>query len=343
MRLAKHFIIIIFYLLVDSSNLFGFSKKYSSSITKEDLLKHLSILASDEFEGRETGTRGMDLSAEYISNHFKSIGLSKIISEDGIKTYYQPFSVKRRSGMINGKNVIGYIEGSKYKDEYLILTAHYDHVGISKNKEIYNGADDDASGTSAILEIAEAFSLALKEGKRPNRSVVFMLVAGEEKGLLGSKYYVDNPTFPLNKTITNLNIDMIGRVDSAHFNNKNYIYLIGSNILSDDLHKLSEKVNKKYSKINLDYRFNDPDFPVYEFGRFRPNRYYYRSDHYNFAEKNIPVIFYFNGTHIDYHQPTDTVEKIELDLITSRTKLIFHTAWKIVNRNKKVMLNNDID
>lgn len=338
--MLNHLTLIFIYLFVNSSFLFGSSKKYSSSIKKEDLYKHISILASDEFEGRETGKKGMELAAAYISNHFKNIGLNKIISDDDEATYFQNFSIQnRRKQVIKGKNVIGYIEGSKYKDEYVILTAHYDHVGINDKKEIYNGADDDASGTSAILEVAEAFSLALKDGKKPKRSIIFMLVAGEEKGLLGSKYYVNNPIFPLENTITNLNIDMIGRIDSAHFENRDYLYLIGSNILSDDLHNLSERVNKKHTKLNLDYRFNDPDFPVYEFGRFRPNRYYYRSDHYNFAEKNIPVIFYFNGTHIDYHQPTDTIEKIELDLITKRTKLIFHTAWEIANRNKKIQLN----
>ena len=197
------------------------------------------------------------------------------------------------------------------------------------NGEIFNGADDDASGTSAALEIAQAFMEAKKVGKGPRRSVLIMPVSGEEKGLLGSKYYTDNPIYPLKNTIANLNIDMIGRIDEFH-ENGDYVYLIGSDKLSTELHQISEKVNKDHFNIELDYTFNSED---------DPNRYYYRSDHYNFAKNNIPVIFYFNGIHEDYHQPTDTAEKINYEKVEKISRLIFLTAWELANRDDRPKLD----
>jgi Zn-dependent M28 family amino/carboxypeptidase len=227
------------------------------------------------------------------------------------------------------ENVLGFIEGSDKKDEYVIITAHYDHIGV-KGEEINNGADDDGSGTVAVMEIAQAFAMAKEAGHGPRRSILFMTVTGEEKGLFGSAYYVMHPALPLEKTIANLNIDMVGRVDSKHEESPNYIYLIGSDRLSRELHELSENTNKIYSKMELDYTYNDKN---------DPNRFYYRSDHYNFAKNNIPVIFYFNGTHPDYHRPTDTVDKIEFDILTNRTKLVFHTAWEIANREYRISVD----
>jgi hypothetical protein len=239
------------------------------------------------------------------------------------------FYIHQDLELVETENVLGFIEGSDLKDEYIIITAHYDHVG-KNNGEVYNGADDDGSGTVAVLEIAQAFALAKANGHGPRRSILFMTVTGEEKGLLGSSYYVNNPVLPLEKTITNLNIDMIGRVDEAHKEDSNYVYLIGSDKLSLGLHHLSEKVNSTYTKINLDYKFNDEN---------DPNRFYYRSDHYNFAKNNIPIIFYFNGTHADYHKATDTVDKIEFELLQKRTKLVFHTAWEIANRDERISVD----
>ncbi|WP_298423331.1 M28 family peptidase [uncultured Kordia sp.] len=232
---------------------------------------------------------------------------------------------------INSENVAAIIKGDEKPDEYIIISAHLDHEGI-KDGKIYNGADDDGSGTVAILEIAEAFKKAKAEGNGPKRSIVFLHVTGEEKGLLGSRYYTDyNPIFPLENTVTNLNIDMIGRIDPKRKEgDRNYIYLIGSDKLSTELHEISEAANAKYTNIELDYTFNDEN---------DKNRYYYRSDHYNFAKNNIPVIFYFNGTHDDYHKPTDTVEKINYDLLTNRTRLVFYTAWELANRENKVVVD----
>ena len=211
-----------------------------------------------------------------------------------------------------------------------MITAHYDHLG-KKDSLIYNGADDNGSGTSAIMEIAEAFMIAKKEGKGPRRSVLIMPVSGEEKGLLGSKYYTKKPIYPLEKTVVNLNIDMIGRIDCNH-DTSNYVYLIGSDMLSKELHDISEKINKEYIGLELDYTFNSEE---------DPNRYYYRSDHYNFAKNNIPVIFYFNGLHDDYHKPTDTIEKIDFKKIETITRLIFLTAWELANRDERIKLNKN--
>ena len=235
---------------------------------------------------------------------------------------------KNKTNDIDSENVVAIIKGTDKPEEYIVISAHLDHEGV-KNGEIYNGADDDGSGTVAILEIAEAFKKAQKDGNGPRRSVVFLHVTGEEKGLLGSRYYTDNPIFPLEDTVADLNIDMIGRIDPKRTEgDRNYIYLIGSDKLSTELHNISEETNKKYTNIELDYTFNDEN---------DPNRYYYRSDHYNFAKNDVPVIFYFNGTHDDYHKPTDTVEKINYDLLTNRTKLVFFTAWELANRDKRIV------
>jgi len=223
---------------------------------------------------------------------------------------------------LNSENVIAYIPGTERPNEFVYITAHYDHIGVIDN-EVYNGAEDDGSGTVGVLEIAEAFALARDQGQGPRRSIVFMTVAGEEKGLLGSEFYTSNPTFPINNSVCDLNIDMIGRVDDAHKKDSNYIYVIGSDKISSDLHEINEKMNTAYTHMNLDYTFNSPS---------DPNRFYYRSDHYNFAKYNIPIIFYFNGVHEDYHKATDEIAKINFAMLSNRTKLVFYTAWEIANR-----------
>lgn len=230
---------------------------------------------------------------------------------------------------LSGENVLGFLEGSDKSEEVIVITAHYDHIGIIGG-EIYNGADDDGSGTVAVMEIAEAFAQAKKEGFVPRRSILFMPVSGEEKGLLGSAYYADHPVFPLANTVANLNIDMIGRVDDKHKNNPNYVYLIGSDKLSTQLHSISEEANRAYTKLAIDYTYNDPK---------DPNKFYYRSDHYNFAKHNIPIIFYFNGTHEDYHQKTDELDKINWDILSQRTKLVFFTAWELANRPERITVD----
>ncbi|MEM0941191.1 MAG: M28 family peptidase [Bacteroidota bacterium] len=453
------------------------AKKLAKTITAADLKEHLLILASNEYEGRETGKKGQKMAAKYIAKHFEQLGFeapvdgsyyqtfnlqesqignvyfrkgkdkkagfkdfiyysrSETIGEEyiriviaaeddaNIKSYnkaYVTFISNRFEGVqervenaskagaegfivvikddseynsfqsrignymkrpslaldensrlvnkmviigkemlswlfdkpfeeinagdesvvifnadylrkpIETENVLGYLKGTEKPEELLVITSHYDHIGII-NGEINNGADDDGSGTVSVLEIAEAFAKAAKTGNGPKRSVLFMTVTGEEKGLLGSRYYTDtDPIFPIENTVANLNIDMVGRIDDTHKSNPNYVYLIGSDKLSQDLHELSEQVNENYVNLELDYTYNDEN---------DPNRFYYRSDHYNFAKNNVPIIFYFNGTHEDYHKPSDTVNKIDFDTMEKRARLIFHTGWEIVNRDERIAID----
>lgn len=241
--------------------------------------------------------------------------------------------VKKASSSLPASNVIAVVPGTDLKDEYVVISAHYDHVGII-NGQIHPGADDDGSGTVGIMEIAEAFVKAQKEGKGPRRSVVFLAVSGEEKGLLGSEYYSNHPIFPMEKTTVNLNIDMIGRSDPDRKagDSTNYVYVVGDDKVSSDLKPISEAQNKKYTKMELDYKYNDPA---------DPNRIYYRSDHYNFAKNGVPIIFYYDGMlRPDYHRPTDTPDKVNYDLLRKRAQLVFYTAWDMANRND--MLKRDL-
>lgn len=473
--------------------------KFSETIVENDLKKHLEIIASDEMEGRYTGSEGQKKAAEYIKNHFKEIGLMPPVpNEKGEMDYIQPFNLVDRSWdiaylKVNGKkkkflddfyvlgysnfseetdlevlfagdgeeedykgldvegravvyfdknsspsindykpelayakgaktifviftdnkkeykdavdynayylnrgvrvlsnpfpqeesifylspstaseifrmpieellakkddhlsvpmesfriktkvkdeiylaseNVLGFLEGSEKPEEVLVLTSHYDHIGMTEDGEVFNGADDDGSGTASILEIAEAFMEAKEKGEGPKRSILFMTVAGEELGLYGSSYYADiYPVFPLENTVCNLNIDMVGRIGGDYIkkNDPNYVYLIGSDKLSQDLHQISEAINEEYVGIKLDYKYNDEN---------DPNRFYYRSDHYNFAKNEIPIIFYFNGVHDDYHQTSDTIDKIHFPKLEKIARLVFYTAWEIANREERIKVD----
>ena len=285
---------------------------------------------------------------KYANNLFISSTVAKamlgkrfgkvVAARDKITATGKPQRVKLKSKLqltqdkvartLIGSNVLGFLEGSDpaLKDEVVVVSAHYDHLG-KKGESIYNGADDNGSGSSTVLELAEAFVLAKQAGNAPRRSILFLLVSGEEKGLLGSAYYAENPVFPLEKTIADVNVDMVGRVDEAHADNPYYIYVIGSDRLSTELHEINETANRDYAQIELDYTYNAED---------DPNRYYYRSDHYNFAEKGIPSIFYFSGVHEDYHQPTDTVDKINFEKMVRIGQLVFHTTWELANRDKTI-------
>jgi hypothetical protein len=258
-------------------------------------------------------------------NCIKTKGKSKPVS---VATNLK-ITQKHKKRFVDGLNVVGVIEGSDLKDEYILITAHYDHIG-KKGKDINNGADDNASGTSTVLEIAEAFETAAKNGNGPRRTVVCMLVTGEEKGLLGSRYYVNNPTFPLEQSVVNINIDMVGRLHKDYINNPNYIYVIGSDRLSSELHTINEAANQRYSQLTLDYKYNSAK---------DPNRFYYRSDHYNFAQKGIPAIFFFNGTHEDYHRPSDTAEKINYEKMAKVGRHIFTLAWDLANRDNPIVVD----
>lgn len=231
------------------------------------------------------------------------------------------------------QNVVAVWEGSDpiLKDEYVALGAHYDHVGIGtpvNGDAIYNGADDDGSGTTALLAMAEALA---HTSQRPKRSVLFVWHCGEEKGLWGSRYFTDHPTIPLDHVVTQLNIDMIGRSKkagdtnprNAQLSGPNEIYVIGHTMMSTELGELSETVNKTFLNVGYDYRYDDPA---------DPNRFFFRSDHYNYARKGIPIIFFFDGVHEDYHQPGDEPQKIDYQKMEKVTRTIYMTLWEIASR-----------
>lgn len=299
-------------------------------IKADELKKNLFVIASDEMGGRDTGSPGQKKAGEYMINYYKSLGISY---PKALGSYYQKvpadFMNKRGGGNLpDSENIMAFIEGSEKPDEIVVISAHYDHVG-TKNGVVYNGADDDGSGTVAVMQIAKAFQEAKKAGKGPKRSILFLHVTGEEHGLFGSEYYTSNPVFPLANTVVDLNIDMIGRDDPDN-RGKQYVYVIGSDMLSSQLKVISEEANKKTNNLELNYKYDDPN---------DPQQLYYRSDHYNFAKNNVPVAFYFDGIHEDYHRPTDDVEKIDYPLLEKRTQLVFATAWEIANRAERIVVD----
>lgn len=309
------------YTAKDSQN------KYTESIKEKNLKSLLYTISSDEFEGRETGEEGQKKAAEYIADFYRENDIDSAWSEG----YFQEIPAAYYNHKFKDtENVMAFIEGKEFPDEIVVVSAHYDHLGVNDKGEIYNGADDDGSGTVAVMEMAKAFKKAERNGDGPKRSLLFLHFTGEEKGLLGSQYYTENPVFPLEQTVSNLNTDMIGRIDDKHSDNSEYIYVIGSDRLSSELDSVVNRQNRKYTDLELDYKFNEKD---------DPNRFYYRSDHYNFAKHNIPVVFFFSGVHEDYHQPGDTADKIEYDLMTTRTKLIFNTVWEVANRDEALKVD----
>lgn len=235
--------------------------------------------------------------------------------------------------LVSTENVLGFLPGTDKKEEVLVITAHYDHIGkreVAGGDGISNGADDDGSGTVAVMQLAKVFAQAKKDGSGPRRSILFMTVTGEEVGLLGSEYYTNNPVFPLANTVVNLNMDMIGRSDGKYKDNKNYVYVIGADKLSSELHELNERLNAKHTKLAFDYVYNDES---------HPDRLYYRSDHWNFAKNNVPIIFYFDGIHEDYHKVSDEVSKIDFEQLALRAKCVFNTAWEIANRENRLTVD----
>lgn len=218
------------------------------------------------------------------------------------------------------ENVLAFIPGSDslLKNEFVVISAHYDHLGVNKKGEVFNGADDNGSGTATLLELARVFKEAHKKGEQPKRSILFICFTGEEHGLLGSEFYSKNPLIPLNKTVADLNIDMIGHKDSLKEQKQFSVYVIGSDKISLDFHKIHESVAKKHNKLYLDYTYNDPS---------NKERLYYRSDHYNFAKNGVPSIFYFGGFHEHYHKTTDDIQFLNFTKIETIAELVFLTAW----------------
>ena len=252
-------------------------------------------------------------------------------------------SLKSRSETVPTQNVVAIWEGSDpvLKNEYVAVGAHYDHVGIcapSGADPICNGADDDGSGTTAILSMAEALA---KAPTHPKRSVLFVWHCGEEKGLWGSRYFTEYPTVPIDHIVTQLNIDMIGRSKKEGDTNPrnkeltgpNDVYLIGSTMMSTELGELVQAVNKSYLNIGYDTRYDDPA---------DPNRFFFRSDHFNYARKGIPIIFFFDGVHEDYHQPGDSPDKIDYQKMEKITRTVYMTLWEVANRAARVKIDKPL-
>lgn len=270
---------------------------------------------------------GMKLKSIYEAINEKDSLKPKVLNVSARMT------VSVQTNRVTTQNVAGVLEGTdpQLKNEYVVFSAHYDHLKTSPKGEIYPGADDDGSGTSALLAIAHAMSL-----NRPKRSVLVIFHAGEELGLLGSQYNTDfAPAVPLNQLVVDLNMDMIGRSKppgdqmkaDEHLSDGNTVYLVGSNRISHELHEISEETNSQFQRLKLDYYYNDPN---------NPERIYYRSDHWNYAKHGVPIIFYFDGVHVDYHRPSDTVDKIDFNKMTQIARLVFETGWRIANLDHRL-------
>lgn len=277
------------------------------------------------------GLKVLGTNAATLAQYATATATAKQPAASKLKPVKFSISAPQQRTAVTTENVLGFLPGTDKKDEILVVSAHYDHLGIIGG-EVYNGADDDGSGTVGMLSIAQAFAKAAHAGHGPRRSILFLANTGEEKGLLGSEYYTDHPVFPLANTITDLNIDMIGRTDAAHEGKPNFVYVIGSDKLSSQLHEALQTANRQHGNIDLDFRFNDPA---------DPNRFYYRSDHYNFAKKGIPVAFFFNGVHADYHEASDEISKIEFDKLEGRARLVFFLAWDLANRDAKPVVDSN--
>jgi Zn-dependent M28 family amino/carboxypeptidase len=306
---------------------------FMSIINVEGIRADLSVLSHDSLEGRRTGSEGIEKAAEFLALKHQRIGLQPV-GDDG--TYFQGFDLDLIPES-KVKNVVAFLEGSDpvKKDEVVVLSAHYDHLGIgqpdSTGDAIYNGADDNASGTVALLHVAQAMVAAKKAGAGPDRSILFLHVSAEEIGLLGSRYYSENPIFPIENTVANLNADMIGGVDPQNVENQDYIHIIGGTIISSELDSLVNIANLESVNLSLSDRYNDLTDPL---------QLYRRSDHWNFGRLGVPFIFFFSGLHQDYHRPSDEIDKIHFEVLTKRTQLIFMTAAKIANADKRPKVDN---
>jgi peptidase M28-like protein len=319
------------------------SQRFLQFARDKDLLKRFAARESVTL-GRDGETRlpSITLTPDVAEKLLATAGLDmKTVYDIAAKGTPSPQTIKASAKLAvaweqtrtTTQNVAGILEGTdpQLKNEYVVFSAHYDHLKTGPNGEIYHGADDDGSGTSAVLAIARAMSL-----QRPRRSVLIIFHAGEELGLLGSQYNTDvAPVVPLEKMVADLNIDMIGRSKpagdtqplDAHLTDAGTVYLVGSNRISPELHQLSEETNGEFQKLKLDYYYNDPN---------NPERIYFRSDHWNYAKHGVPIIFYFDGTHVDYHRPTDTVDKIDFAKMTQITRLVFETGWRIANLDHRL-------
>jgi hypothetical protein len=289
----------------------------AATITPDDVSRRIGVIAHDSMQGRRTPSPELDATAAWLAGELEAMG----ITPGGDEGYQQRYEVELTGGtspgnVIRAPNVVGILEGSDpvLRDEYVVLSAHMDHVGVGKpdasGDSIYNGADDDASGTVAVLEIAEAFA-ALEPA--PRRSIIFLWVSGEERGLWGSRYFADNPPVPTGQMVANLNLDMVGR------NWPDTIVAIGKE--HSDLGATLHAVADRHPELGMD--------PIDDL--WPEESFYTRSDHYNFARKGVPVLFFFNGTHEDYHRPSDEPELIDAEKTSRIARLVFYLGLEVAN------------
>lgn len=288
-------------------------------ITSGDMRARIGFLASDALAGRGTPSRGLEIAAAYIESEFRRFGLES----PGGRGYVQRYRIATVGGDAGGPsrgdgqapNVIGILPGSdpRLRDEYMVLSAHMDGLGVGRSVDgdsIYNGADDNASGTAALLEVAEALS---RSGRPPARSVIFLAVSGEERGLWGSGWFVSEPPVSLDRIVAAINVDMIGR------NWEDRISVIGKGYST--LGSVVDSVAAAHPELSLDV-----------VGDLWPQeRFFFRSDHYNFARMGVPAIFFFNGVHEDYHQPSDEADRIKYEKAARVARLILATVTAVAD------------
>jgi hypothetical protein len=300
----------------------------AATITAADVMHRVSLIADDSMLGRDTPSRGLELTAEYVASEFRRSGLRP--AGDG-ETYIQRFPLARRvidtagsRSMARGSvpNVAGVLVGSDpiLRNEYLVYSAHIDHIGISPGQadSINNGADDNASGVAALLELAEAFA---QPGARPRRSILFLAPSAEESGLLGSAWYTAHPTVPIASMVADINMDLIGRnwPDSV----------IAAGLEQSDLAGTLQRVVRAHPELRMT--------PIAD--RWPEERIFYRSDHYNFARKGVPILFFTSGTHADYHRPGDEPDRINGEKESRLVRLLFYLGTAIGDRTARPQWN----
>ncbi len=351
-RIARH---TFFLVLTACSSIFGQPDLSQTRVSTSLLRKHVFTLASDSLEGRKTGTIGQLKAAFYCTSSFRQSHLLAVFRIDSVRgSFRQPYALtttdvalfgnsrkygsaqstykrnelapmpltaKDSSRVFFGDNVAGLLVGTDLKREVVVVSAHYDHLGQSGGR-VFHGADDNGSGTATVLSVAAVFDSLARQGVRPRRSILFVLFSGEEGGLIGSQYFVANSPIPLNQFVGDLNVDMVGRVDYAHRKKPDYCYLIRGN-QGSELQLIAERANQQSVNLALNQGGYDT--------KNDPERHFFRSDHYNFALSGIPVLFFTSGQHPDYHQPSDTADKIEYDVLQKRATLVFQTAWSMAN------------
>ena len=290
-------------------------EKYAAKITKKDLEEIVTTLCQSEFEGRRFGSVGNKKAAEYIVAELNKRSVPK---SDGSR--YEQFF---KEGDKYGTNIIGIIEGSVYPDQSVIISCHYDGLGIVDNV-FFPSADDNATGVAALIEIAGAFSAAALDGIRPKRSIIFAAFDAGKNDMRGSKIYSNYPIKPIDKAKILLNMDMLGRDDCGlKVNESNYVFLLLNNPLSSALRKISDSINAAYTQLNIEYDFYK-NKQVWDL-------FYPTSDHHVFSYR-LPTIFYTGGVNADVHSKTDTADKISYSTLRRRAQLVFYTAWDYANR-----------